>query len=565
MRLPAPVCAAVHVLRHAWLAAALLVLVTGCARESGVLARVGSQTIHTEDFLAAARSVAARYPGPPDSAKLALLRNLVDRELLVQGALRAGLHQDTTFLDLQRRVEQQIIRQRLFEDLGAATVPVSEAEIAAVHRWRSEQSRARIIVTLERRVIEAAHAELERGADFAQVASRFNLAGIAPPGGDLGFVVPGTLQGPLDDAIRTAPVGEVAGPIEVPGQYWFLVRVEERLPRQISPLQSERDQLVAIIQQRKQREILVRALNRLSTAYEVRLERGAGQELVARTQPYAIGGQPPPDLTMAERAQVLVRYRGGVYTLGDAFHDLMAAEAPRPNLNLLPTVERWLELRALERAALVEALRRRYQEEPATLRLVRERLNEYLLEAYVGREVLAKASFSESDVQELLARTTIPVVARLESARFQVVMLPDSAAAAAQLVARTPRSPSLREAVAAAGLRLQVRTENVRYPTEHPLWQPLESVLLATPRGGYGGPLPVAGQWMVFQLLSKSEGRQQGPSPELRIQLEQHALELARARRLAALSDSLRRTIPVAVYPERLRYVAWPALPPGQS
>jgi peptidyl-prolyl cis-trans isomerase C len=540
---------------------AALIGLAGCAAESGVLARVGSRTITAADFQAAAQALAGRYPGPPDSAKAALLRDLVDREILILGALQEGLQRDTAFLDLHRRIEEQLLRQRLFEDLGVGGAPVSEAEIAALHRWRGQESRARVIVALDRSAIAAAHAEIGRGADFAAVARRYNLAGMAPPGGDLGWVLPGTVQGPLDDAIREAPLGAPVGPVEVPGQYWFLARVEERRPRARPPLAEERELLSSILRQRKQREIMLRAFGRLSAAYDVRLEEGGGQELVARTQPYAIQGLAPPEPTTAERSRALVRYRGGLYTLGDAFDDLVAGDAPRPNLNVLPTVERWLELRALERAALAEARRRLYQDEPALRRAVRERAHDYLLEGYVGREVLAKVAVGEDDLRALLAG--VAAEPRLESARFLAVVLRDSAAAR-ELAATAPQAEGLREAVATAGLGLPVRSESIRFPTDHPLWQPLEARLLATAPGGYIGPLPAPGGWMVIQLLSRTEAPRSVP-PELRVHLEQQALERARAARLAALTDSLRRTVPVAVYPERLRRLPWPtaALPRG--
>ena len=66
------------------------------ARKATMLARVGNRTILRDDFLSAAQLLSNRYPGPPDSAKVHLLRDLVDREVMVQGALHEGLHQDTT-------------------------------------------------------------------------------------------------------------------------------------------------------------------------------------------------------------------------------------------------------------------------------------------------------------------------------------------------------------------------------------------------------------------------------------------------------------------------------------
>ena len=207
----------------------LLVALAGCGSEGDVLARVGNRTILRDDFLSAAQLLSNRYPGPPDSAKVHLLRDLVDREVMVQGALHEGLHQDTTFLDYRRHLEEQMLRERYFGDLGAVGAKVSDAEIAELWRWRATESRARVIFTPSEPEIHAAAAELRRSGDFGAIADRFNPAGFTPPGGDIGFMPPGMLQNPIDARAygkdRCDP-----GTAEAPGRGWFLVRVEERRP-----------------------------------------------------------------------------------------------------------------------------------------------------------------------------------------------------------------------------------------------------------------------------------------------------------------------------------------------
>jgi hypothetical protein len=139
------------------------------------------------------------------------------------------------------------------------------------------------------------------------------------------------------------------------------------------------------------------------------------------------------------------------------------------------------------------------------------------------------------------------------------VGLGDSAAAAA-LAARAPQAGGLREAAAAVGIDA-VQTEAATYPAQNPLWAALEPVLAQLPEGGFAGPLRAPEGWLLVQLLSKTESVLELESlpAEMRTQLEHEALEMARANRMAAITDSLRRVIPVQVYPERLRKVAWPA------
>src|SRR5688572_9958964 len=201
-------------LSHHVAALAAICVLAGCSSESDVLARVGSQTIRTGDYLAVAGMIGGGYPGPPDSIKLQLLKDLVDRELLVQGALREGLHRDTVFMDFRRQIEEQLLRQGYYDQIGATSARVSDSEVEELYRWRAQESRARVVFSLSEQIARGALSQIQGGADFHLIADRFNPKDFTPPGGDIGFVTPGMLQNPIDDVIRQAPVGKLMGPIE---------------------------------------------------------------------------------------------------------------------------------------------------------------------------------------------------------------------------------------------------------------------------------------------------------------------------------------------------------------
>ncbi len=551
--------------RRWWLAACAVVALAGCQSERDVLARVGSRTIMRGDFEMVARALAGRYPLPPDQAKLQMLKDMVDRELLVQGALREGLYRDTTFLDYQRKTEEQVLRQSYYDQLGAGEVVVSPAEVAELHRWRAQESEVQLVFTLAEPAAEAALAQVKAGVDFGQVADRWNPANYTPPHGLIGYVQPGMLQLPLDDVIRTAPIGKVQGPIEAVGQGWFIVKVLDRRKAEPKSGPEETQLLETILRQRKQRQILVRALERLRADYRVRLERGAAQSLIGYVVPAALKGSEPPALSLSQSAEVLAQYDGGAYTMGDALFDLRNGSAQRPNFNVMPTVERWIEMRTLERASLLEARRRQLADDPDLQRAVRERVNDYLLESYVTRQVLERTTVADSEVRALFDRMGMKPE-RLHDARFLVVVLRDSATAA-QLAANAPHTEGLREAVNAAALGLPVRSQTVVFPTTHPIWTVLEAPFTAISPGGYTPPIQVATLWVVAQLVSKTMAPQTFETlpAEMRSALENQAREFKRQQVLAALTDSLRRTIPVEIHAERLRGVPWPAMIPNSQ
>ncbi len=546
--------------------AALAALLAGCSSDPDVLARVNGEAITLAQFNEVARGNLQQYTGPPDSVKARLLKDLVDRELMVQGALREGLDETPEFQAFRQQLERQTLRETLFQRLLGGPFPVSDGEVRELYQRRGTATHVRLIFTFYETPARQALKDLKGGDDFATVADRYNPPGTVPPGGDIGFIQPGSLLPPLDDLVRTGPLARVLGPIEGGGEGWFVLRLEERRPQAQPPFEEVRAQLGEMLRQRKQRVSVLRVVDNLRIDHQVLVLPGAPQTVVGRLRPTP-GLETPPPPGPDERKQVLARYRGGAYTLGEAYDDLMSATGNRPNLAMLPTVERWIESQTIERAALAEALKRHIHEEPEVRHRMRDRLNNYLLDGYYQRQVMARIQIGPGDFQAAYERHKASF-ARLQAARVVSVTMRDSAGAAA-LAEQAGHVPSLREAAATAAAGGRVREEKLTFPADSPLWTQFESKLMSMSAGNLAGPYPVAGGWLIFQLLAK---RQDAPPFEslpagARGQLQGVAAEIKREARLAALTDSLRRVFPpIELHVDRLRRIPWPpapAAPPG--
>jgi peptidyl-prolyl cis-trans isomerase C len=544
--------------------------IAGCGSDAGVLARVNQQPITIEQFNEVAAGNLGQYIGAPDSVKATLLDDLVNRELLVQAARSEGIDRTPEFQNFRRNLEQQVLREAMFQRLMSGPFPVSDAEVRALYELRNTATHARLIFTYDESVARLAAENLARGEAFETVADRYNPTGMVPPGGDVGFIQPGALLPPLDEMVRTGTPGKILGPIKVGSDGWFLVRIEGRRPQPQPPFEEVRPQLTEMLRQRKQRVIATRVVDRLRTEYAIELQPGAAQVMSDRLRPApgeGLAGRPPAP-GPEDRQQVLARYAGGTYTLGEAYDDLVAGSANRLDLAVIPSVERWIQLQTIERASLLEARRRRIDEEPEVLRRVRERINNTLLDAFYQRHVVAAIQLAPEDLRAAYERYRTQF-ARLTSAHVVSVTLPDSAAAAT-LAVQTAHTQGLREAASAAGLGGQVREDQLTFPAESPLWTQFESHLSAMRPGQAAGPFETPNGWLLLQLLDK---RQDAPAFEAlpasaHTQLQGVALEIKREARLAALTDSLRRVLgPVVVHEERLRRVPWPpaATPPAGS
>jgi hypothetical protein len=276
--------------------------------------------------------------------------------------------------------------------------------------------------------------------------------------------------------------------------------------------------------------------------------------------------QKPPPPGPEERRLVLARHQGGTYTLGEAYDDLIGGVGGRIDFAMIPSVERWIQSQTIERAALVEAHRRRIADEPDVKRRVRERVNNYLLDGFYQTQVIGRIRIEPEDFRAAYERYR-PSLVRLQSARVISVSVGDSAAAAA-LAAQAGQALSLREAATTAAVGGRVSEETLTFPADSPLWTRFEDHLATMSPGAIAGPFSIEGRWLIFQL---SEKRQDAPSfddlpAEMLGQLQGMATEIKREARLLALTDSLRQAFsPVVVYSDRLRRLPWPPAPAGPA
>jgi peptidyl-prolyl cis-trans isomerase SurA len=128
---------------------------------------------------------------------------------------------------LQRRVqpfvnvsqeEVQGIINRLEASKGATEVRVGEIFLAATPETSEET------IENERKIMEA----VKQGGSFAAYARQYSQASTAAVGGDLGWVRPEQLPDALANEARAMNVGQLSGPIPVPGGFSILYMIDKR-------------------------------------------------------------------------------------------------------------------------------------------------------------------------------------------------------------------------------------------------------------------------------------------------------------------------------------------------
>lgn len=141
---------------------------------------------------------------------------------------------------LRRQIEGELAWQRVIQRKVSTFVNVSDEEIEAIKK-RMEAARGTeeynlreiyISATPERsgevyRGMQQMIQQMQQGRPFEYFA-RFSEATTKSTGGDLGWVRAPMLPAPLATAVSQMQVGQVAGPIEIPGGFSVLYLVDKR-------------------------------------------------------------------------------------------------------------------------------------------------------------------------------------------------------------------------------------------------------------------------------------------------------------------------------------------------
>lgn len=129
----------------------------------------------------------------------------------------------------------------------SAVEPAAVAAYYQAHRSefsRPERVRLRQILTQDERTAVRAKAEVERGADFAEVARRLSLDASSAAGGYQGELARADLPPAFADLIFGLKPGAVSRVVRA--EYGFhLFQVTERLPAEVVSAEQARDEIVA--------------------------------------------------------------------------------------------------------------------------------------------------------------------------------------------------------------------------------------------------------------------------------------------------------------------------------
>ena len=262
---------------------------------AAVVATVGDQVITEADLGFAAEDMAQDLAQMPEQERRAfLVRILIDMKVMSQAARAEGMDQTKIFELRQKYLEERALRRAYFNDViaGAVTEEAARAEyddFVAQFQPQDEIRASHILVETEEEA-QAVKAELEGGADFAELAKVKSIDPGSVNGGDLGFFGRGMMVQPFEEAaFALGEAGELSEPVQ--SQFgWHVIKLAEK--RQSAPPTFE--QVAPQIQQQLLMQSFTDKVEALMEGVEIDI---ADPELKAR-----FGAQEAPEQAPAEEA-----------------------------------------------------------------------------------------------------------------------------------------------------------------------------------------------------------------------------------------------------------------------
>lgn len=228
------------------LAAALLAAaLPALAKDQPVAATVNGKPIY--------ESQVSEFTGGPENLNRAqVLGELVTEELVYQDAVKQGLDKNK---DVQREIER--MRKRVVASAAVQKVlsknPVTEEETKAEYeklKARKEYKARHILVESQAKAEEIIK-ELNGGAKFADLATKYSTDPGAKNGGDLGWFPAEQMVPPFAAAVRSLQKDEYTkSPVQT-NFGWHVILLEDTRDMQAPPYADVKDRIKGALQQKR--------------------------------------------------------------------------------------------------------------------------------------------------------------------------------------------------------------------------------------------------------------------------------------------------------------------------
>ncbi len=248
-------------------------LVVGCVEQKNNNAGSSAPTVKKEDAVAVVNGhyiskqaleslknqIAKRAPGQsiPDKQ---LLEELIRREIIVEKATAEGLDKSPEFQAKINEIRTSLLTQLYLQDY-LKKHPVTEDELKAeydamIGQQGGTEFKARHILVKSKEEAEKIIAQLDKGADFAELAKKNSTGPSGPQGGDLGWFTADRMVKPFSDAVMALEDGKYTTEPVQTRFGWHVILREKSRKQTPPPLEAVKQQLEPMLQRKKVQQML---------------------------------------------------------------------------------------------------------------------------------------------------------------------------------------------------------------------------------------------------------------------------------------------------------------------
>ncbi len=415
-------------MKASWIRVALLGIVmvalpAGCtSRAQKIVANVGPRTVTLGEFETTASKLDPNYfaSDPDSTVKRRLIEDMINKNLLALEALTRHYEADSTVAPQLAAARSNILLQKLFDDEVTSKLKVSDADIKAMYEQRKTELVVRHILVDTKASAESLRALLVRGASFDSLAAvRTKDIGSKQEGGLLPPWVAGDMVPTFEAASYAMKPGQLSQPIESPFG-WHLIKMLDRRPRHIAPLDSLKPELTQILNQRGRDALLRGLIARTKQQYNlqyapdavgqintilVRIRRAEGDTLPVdayrEKRKVGVAFNSAAIATPAESAAVLARTAGEPpYLMRDVLKAMKNMPAfMRPTPGDTAKVREVLDAELIKRLMEREAAARKLADQPEVQRQLANKTEEILVTTLYVREIQGKSNATDAQAE----------------------------------------------------------------------------------------------------------------------------------------------------------------------
>lgn len=197
-----------------------------------VVATVGNDKITERELVYAIEDLGQDIAQiPPQQRRQFVIQMLVDMKVMAQVARDEGMADSEVFARRKAYLEDRALRRAYLEDVVAKGITEEEVKAEYDDIFKDfegkEQLRARHILVASEDEAKAIVDELNKGADFVEVAKAKSTGPSGSQGGDLGYFAQGDMVPEFYEAANALDVGKISAPVQ--SQFgWHVIKLEDR-------------------------------------------------------------------------------------------------------------------------------------------------------------------------------------------------------------------------------------------------------------------------------------------------------------------------------------------------